>query len=155
MLTDTVEEQRPSVADDPAVEVDSPRSREHDLQSESDCEVSTHVSSLLKGETHQTERHDEGVLDETELPSDPISLESDKDLTDDDTQDLKVLNGVDPPNLADDSCAPAGRPDGLEERLEISDREEGRSLGEETHTGDDISLYILSRRRQGVLQARR
>lgn len=49
-------------------------------------ELSRHATthgSPRSSEHDETKEHDEGVLDETELASDPVTLESNKDLTDD------------------------------------------------------------------------
>lgn len=41
-------------------------------------------------------QHDDGILDEPKLASDPISLNSDDDLSNDDAADLEVGDSVDP-----------------------------------------------------------
>ena len=66
--TDTVDELGPGVTDDPSVKGGTPRSGEHE----------------------KTERHDEGVLDETELSADPVAFDTDHDLTEHDTDGLQV-----------------------------------------------------------------
>lgn len=72
--TDSVDEEAPRVNDDPDIEVVRPGA----------------------GEEDRTDQHDEGVLAETELATDPISLDTDDRLTDDDTASLSVVDGVDP-----------------------------------------------------------
>lgn len=56
--TNSVEEERPNVADDPSVLSNSPRRRQHE----------------------ETDKHDGGVLYEAPSPTDPISNEADGDL---------------------------------------------------------------------------
>ncbi len=51
------------VADDPAVERGTPRRCEH----------------------HETDKHDEGILDETKLSANPVTFYTDEDLTNNDT----------------------------------------------------------------------
>ena len=115
--TDTVEELGPAdisiaprpetshsrVADDPAVERSAPRGSQHD----------------------KTKRHDQGVLNETESTSDPVSLETDKNLTDNDTDDLKVVDGGNPVVVADQvRGGPALRPDGSVQAGQVTDGEQ-------------------------------
>jgi len=57
--TNSVEEERPHIADNPAVLGDAPCSRQHD----------------------QTEEHDHGVLNEAEPPAHPITDNTNKNLT--------------------------------------------------------------------------
>ena len=66
--TNTVDEQTPSIHDRPTAQRGSPHGRQHD----------------------QSDKHDQGVLNETEFPADPITLETDGDLTDHDSDDLEV-----------------------------------------------------------------
>lgn len=72
--TDSIDEEAPRVDDDPDIEVVGPGA----------------------GEEDRTDQHDEGVLAETELATDPVSLDTDDRLTDDDTASLSVVDGVDP-----------------------------------------------------------
>lgn len=72
--TDSVDEEAPRVDDDPDIEVVGPGA----------------------GEEDRTDQHDEGVLAETELATDPVSLDTDNRLTDDDTASLSVVDGIDP-----------------------------------------------------------
>lgn len=90
---------------DPAVESSSPRGSQHD----------------------QTKSHDQGILDQTKSSSDPISLETDGDLSDHDTDDLEVVDGRDPIVVADSVVLPALRPDGLVQRRQVTDGEEATS----------------------------
>lgn len=57
--TDTVDEQRQDVADDPAVPGNTPGAGEH----------------------NQTDSHDGGILDKTPATANPVTEESDEDLT--------------------------------------------------------------------------
>lgn len=66
--SDTVNEQTPSVTDGPSAQGSSPHGGKHD----------------------QPDEHDQGVLNQTELSTDPISFEPDDDLTDHDSDDLEV-----------------------------------------------------------------
>ena len=103
--SDTVEELTPGVADDPAVEGCTPRSSEHD----------------------ETEEHDEGVLDETKLSTDPVSFDTDRDLTDNDTDGLEVGHSRDPVLVADLVSSPASLPDRRVERTQVTDGEDTAS----------------------------
>ena len=57
--TDSVEEERPDVADDPAVLSDTPGGGKHE----------------------KTDKHDDGVLDETMATAQPVTENTDEDLT--------------------------------------------------------------------------
>jgi hypothetical protein len=70
--TDTVEEESPDVADDPSVLSDTPGGSEHE----------------------KTDKHDNSVLDKTEATAEPVSHDTDKDLTDNDTTDLEVVDSL-------------------------------------------------------------
>jgi hypothetical protein len=100
LATDTksVDELRPGVADDPTVEGSTPRGGKHD----------------------ETENHDEGILDETDTTTDPVTLDTDTNLTTDDTDNLNVRDGGDPVLLADIVGLPALGPDGLVETSQVT-----------------------------------
>jgi hypothetical protein len=137
--TDPVDEQTPSVHDRPSAQASPPHGGQHD----------------------QPDKHDQGVLDQSEFPADPISFETDEDLTDHDTDDLEVglLGGAgdgrsglgplqreelathrsDPVLAAHGVVLPTSGPDGLEEGSEVSDREQGVTFGEKTEPVQDVS----------------
>lgn len=50
------------------------------------------------------------TLDQAEATSDPVSLNSDEDLANDDATDLEIGNGINPQNAADFMPLPALRP---------------------------------------------
>lgn len=131
--TDTVDEETPSVTDDPAILGHTPGGSQHD----------------------KTEKHDHGVLDQTPSTAEPsralirspsheesncslpVTQDSNQDLTHDDTDDLEVVNGVDPPLTAGFGVFPAIREGRLEQRLDVADREEHVTLEAETSTRQD------------------
>lgn len=139
--SDTVDEQAPSVHDRPPAQRRPPHGSQHD----------------------QPEEHDQRVLDQTEFAADPVSFETNGDLADHDTDDLEVgllrvgcmsvFNVLSYTNWKDDSTthssdpvlvtcpmrAPAVGPDGLEERGQVSDGEQGVTFGEQTETVEDVS----------------
>jgi hypothetical protein len=93
--TYTVEELGEGIADDPALQCSTPRGGEHD----------------------ETESHDKSVLDQTELSTDPVSLNTDGDLTDNDADNLKIGDSSDPINITDEGLrgTPAVGVNGTEE----------------------------------------
>lgn len=107
--TESIDEQTPTVADDPAVQTCSPHGGQHD----------------------QTEEHDEGVLYESGFSADPVAFETDTDLTDDDTEDLEVRLRRDPVFVTYGVGGPALGPDLFEEWCQITDGEESVSFGKE------------------------
>lgn len=76
--TDAVEEQRPCVADDPAVLVDTPSSSKHE----------------------KTDEHDSGILNETPATTNPVTNDTDEDLTNNDTDDFEIGESVEPGRAA-------------------------------------------------------
>lgn len=98
---------------------------------------------------------DERILDETELPSDPVSLDSDEHLTDNDTRNLEVLDRVHPPDVARLVGPPALRPHGREQRGQVSDREQRRTLSEETEAANHVAGAVGLERRERVLEKRK
>jgi hypothetical protein len=100
--TDTVEEESPDVADDPSVLGNTPGGGEH----------------------KQTNEHDDGVLDETKATTEPVTNDTNKDLTDDDTTDLKIVDSLEPGLVADIGRTPAFRESSLEKRPDITNGEE-------------------------------
>lgn len=131
--TQAVEEERPSVANDPALEGHAPRGSEHE----------------------ETDEHDDGVLNETPATADPITNDTNKDLTDHDTNDFEVGDGGDPVLAADlgalEGVIPALGPDLLEERLQVTNGEEDVALETETSTGDNGVAEVPAERRKGIL----
>ena len=110
----TVEEERPSIADNPALEVQTPRSREHE----------------------QPNKHDGGILDETPATTNPVTNDTNDQLANHDTDNLEICYGSDPVAAAHGSLmTPALRPGGSEERLNVADTEEDVALETETGTG--------------------
>lgn len=99
--TDTVEEQRPDVANDPAVLSNTPGGGKHD----------------------ETEEHDHGILNKTPAASEPVTDDTDEDLTDDDTANFEIVDSLDPGRIADCVLAPAGREGSLEKWLYVADGE--------------------------------
>jgi hypothetical protein len=115
-------------------------------------------------------------LHETKLATDPVTLEADEHLADNDTDDLKVRDRGDPVGVALLVGGPACGPHGRVERSEVTDGEEaakgelsavtsvrgckrrergdGRdsriTLGEKTETANDISVAVGSERGKGV-----
>jgi hypothetical protein len=79
------------------------------------------VSTKPLRDTVEITSHDQGVLDETKTPAYPVTFESDKDLTDDDADDLEICNGGDPVGIADLERRPAGGPDGGVEGGKVTD----------------------------------
>ena len=106
-------------------------------------------------------------MHQTGFSADPVTLEADTDLTDDDTEDLEVGLGRDPVFIADLICRPTLRPDLLEKRCQVSDRKQRVAFGEEltwvseqvaaghvryayTETTQDISRKVRSHRAERV-----
>jgi hypothetical protein len=58
----------------------------------------------------------------------PVTDDTDKNLTDDDTDNFEILNGADPILGANFIGAPTFRPDSLEKRGQISNGEEHVTL---------------------------
>lgn len=111
-----VEEERPSIADNPALEGQTPRSREHE----------------------QTDKHDGGILNETPATTNPITNNTNDQLANHDTDNLEICYGSDPVAAALGSIVtPALRPGGFEERLDVADTEEDVALETKTGTGKD------------------
>ncbi|KAI3477577.1 hypothetical protein L1887_60617 [Cichorium endivia] len=125
---DSIYEDGPCVADDPAVEGGAPHGGEHD----------------------GSERHDECILHHSEASSDPVALDADKDLSDDDSDDLEVVDCVEPVFVADGVVLPALGPYSLEEGREVSDGEEGVALDKEAKTGDDVVAEVGADGRERV-----
>ena len=113
--TDTVEEERPGVANDPTVLGDTPTAHQHD----------------------ETDKHDGGVLDKTPATAEPITDDTDEDLTTNDTTDFEVVDRVDPCLVADLVRLPAVGEGGLEEGLQVTDGEQYVTFETETSTGQD------------------
>jgi hypothetical protein len=90
--TDAIEEESPYVADDPAVLSDAPGSSEHE----------------------KTDKHDGGILDETEPATKPVTNNTNKNLTDNDTANLEVVDSLRPCFVADFVAVPAVWESGLE-----------------------------------------
>jgi hypothetical protein len=59
----------------------------------------------------------------------PVTQNSNQYLTDDDTDDFEVIDGVNPLNIADFVLFPAGGEGGLEKGLEVSNGEEHVTAG--------------------------
>lgn len=125
------------VADDPAVERSTPRRSEHD----------------------QTEGHDQRILDQTESTTDPISLNTDEDLSDNNTDDLQVVDSGDPIMVANEvRGGPALWPDGSVQARQVSNGKETRmsqrsqfsrqrcnsrvAFGEKTETANHVALAV-------------
>jgi hypothetical protein len=100
--TDTVEEESPDVADDPSVLRDTPSGSKHE----------------------KADEHDDGVLNETEATTEPVTNDTNKDLTDNDTTDLKIIDSLEPGLVAYLSLTPACRESSLEKRPDITNGEE-------------------------------
>lgn len=144
--TESIDEQTPTVANDPAVQTCAPHGRQHD----------------------QAEEHDERVLYESGFPTDPVAFETDADLTDDDTEDLEIRLCGDPVFVTDGVGGPTLGPDLFEEWCQVADGEEGVSFGEElkrefntcavlckegayTETTQNVSRKVRTYRTQGIL----
>lgn len=127
----TIEEERPSIADNPALEGQPPRSREH----------------------KQTDKHDGGILNETPATTNPVTNNTDDQLTDHDTDDLEICYGGDPvaAALSATTVAPALRPGGSEERLDVADREKNVTLETETGTGKNGVAEVPRDGAEGIL----
>lgn len=111
--TDAVEEQRPDVADDPAVQGGAPSRSKHE----------------------KTDEHDDCILDETPAAPEPISKDTDQDLTDDDTTDLEVVDGLSPGLVADLVFAPAAWEGSRQQRLDVANGEEDVSVDKLARVG--------------------
>ena len=90
--SNTVEEESPDVADDPAVLSNTPGSSKHE----------------------KTDEHDHGILDETEATAKPVTNNTDENLTDYDTADLEVVDSLRPCLITDLVGVPAFRESSLE-----------------------------------------
>ena len=111
--TNAVEEERPGVADDPAVLSDTPSTHQHD----------------------QTSEHDRGVLNQTPATTNPVTNEADEDLTANDAADFEIVDGVDPCQVTDLVLFPAIGKSSLKKRLDVADREEYVTFETETSAG--------------------
>lgn len=107
--TESIDKQTPSVANHPAVQRGSPHGGQHD----------------------QTKEHDQRILHEPGFPADPVALETDADLTNDDAENLEVRLCGDPVFVTDCVGGPTLGPDLLKERRQVADGEEGIALCEE------------------------
>jgi hypothetical protein len=128
-FTHTVEEERPGVEDDPALEGCTPTSSEHD----------------------KTEEHDNSVLDETPTTTDPVTDDTNANLTGHDTDDLEISDGRQPASAFGSLLAPALRPSGSEERFEVTDTEKDVTFETETGTGKDGIAEVPADRSERVL----
>lgn len=116
--TERVEEEGPGVANDPALEGETPRGCEHE----------------------QTNEHDDGVLNQTPATADPVTNDTDNDLANHDADNLEVCDRGEPVLAADAvglGVVPALGPGSLEEGLQVANGEEDVALETETSTGDD------------------
>jgi hypothetical protein len=125
--TDAVEEERPDIADNPTVLGNAPGSCEHE----------------------QTEKHDRSILNQTPSATEPVTEDTHKNLTDNDTADLEVVDSCDPGRVA---CLalPAVLEASLEERLEVADGEEDVTLETETSARKNHIAEVESNGRQRI-----
>ena len=122
MLTDTnaVDEQRPGIANHPSIQRQTPSSRDH----------------------NQTKNHDHCILDKTPSSTNPayllayifilsqtiwlipVTQDSHENLTHNDTNNLEILNRIQPVAIANLFMIPALRKNRLEEWFQVSNGEE-------------------------------
>lgn len=127
--TDTIDEQTPCVTNGPSAESCTPHGSQHE----------------------QTEKHDQSILYQSESSTNPVSLESNEDLADHDTNDLEVSLSSDPVLVTSRVVlAPTVRPDSGKERGQISDRKQGVTFGEESETVENVTSKVCGHRGQGV-----
>lgn len=135
--TNAVEEERPGVADDPSVLGNTPGGHQHD----------------------QTDEHDGGVLDQTPATTNPVTNDTDQDLTDNDTANFQIINSVDPGLAANLVRVPAVRETLLEQRLQVADGEQDVAFETKTSTGknhvaeikaDGSKRIVLEHRPEGT-----
>lgn len=91
----------PCIADNPSVEGRSPRCNEH----------------------AQSEQHNDNILDQSPATSNAITKRTNKDLPNQDTNNLKISGGGNPGSAASFIFGPTGRPDGRKQWSKIADRE--------------------------------
>jgi hypothetical protein len=125
----TIKEERPSVADDPAVEVQTPARSQH----------------------QQADEHDQSILDQTPASSNPVTNNADSDLAGHDAHDFKIGDGSNPVIGAFlPARSPALRPRRGEQRLEIADTEENVPLEPQAGAGEDGIAEIPRERAERV-----
>ena len=122
--TDTVEEERPDVADDPAVLCNTPGGSEHE----------------------KTDEHNDCILNETVATAEPVTENSDENLTNNDTANLEVVDGLGPDLVANVEALPALREGGLQKRSDVANGEENVTLEAESSTRNHIVPEVLPHR---------
>lgn len=125
----SINKQRDGIADQPAIQRGSPHGRQHD----------------------RSERENEGVLHHAEATADPISFNSNEDLSKDDTGDLQSINSDDPAVIARLVRLPALRPNKFEQRSQVSDGEEHVAFDQQAHTGDHVVGKVRANGTQRIL----
>ena len=99
---DTVEEESPHIADDPAVLRNAPCCSKHD----------------------KTNEHDRRILNQTPSTAYPVTNEADQNLTNDDTTDLEIVDCLSPRLVANLVAFPTRGESGLQKWSYIANGEE-------------------------------
>ena len=117
--TDAVEEESPGVANYPAILSNTPGCSEHKKTDE-------HDGCVLNQTPSSTEPSLLSVISSNvSIPRNiPVTEDTNENLTNDDTNDFEVLDGVDPLNVTCFIGLPAIRECCLEERCNVADGEE-------------------------------
>lgn len=109
--TDSVEEQRPNVANNPSVWGMSVRVYATWVR------IHTKCKPPRCREHEKSEEHDNGVLNKTPSSTQPIAKDTNKNLANDDSDNLEVVYGLDPSLVTDGVRVPAVREGSFEEWL--------------------------------------
>ena len=143
--TNTIDKQRPSIANDPTVHGDTPHARKH----------------------YRTQRHDQSILHHTKLTTNPVTFNTDKNLTGNNTDNFEVVDGTLPVLITDGLLLPAlvelaglsrhvrlarqGSIRVLEEWLDVTDGEQRVTFNKHTHTIHHIGAEIAGYNTKWVL----
>jgi len=84
----------------------------------------THRYTPRRSKHEQTDEHDHRVLDQTPATAEPVTKNTDQNLTYDNADHLKVGDCLLPDRLANCLKLPAGREPDLEQRSKVANREE-------------------------------
>ena len=118
--TNTIEKQRPSIADHPAVQSNTPSGRKHQQTDKHDCRILDETKSPTKPNVVRTRTN----VKKKKKENVPVTHNTHENLTNDDTNNFQVFNGVEPLGITNFLAIPASREHCLEKRLDVSDRKE-------------------------------
>lgn len=118
----TIDKERPGIANNPAVEVETPTRSQH----------------------QEADEHDHGVLDEAPASADPVTNNADADLAGHDADDFEVGNSGNPVARAFLAArTPALRPGGSKQGREVADTEQDIAFETQSGAGQDCVAKVV------------